>query len=184
MMRARVVALALVGAVLLAPFASAQTFDGRLRNPQTGQVDCTGLECVRDALLGVVVSIFSAIGLGLALIFNVLFSGFASGPLKAMWDAFTGALGGIGASLGELFGSFGNGARNAFGVAYQNLADSLSWFGPLAPLVAAGVILGVIALVLWVVSLVIDRANDPLPGPVERLVDTDDEDDDDDDGGR
>lgn len=172
----RVHAVAVALAVLLVmPVAAAETFDARLP-------DCKGFECITDALTGGAVQIVSAIGLGLAAIGSALFAGFATLVITPFLAIFGSAFGGIGASLGELGGGFFSGATEAFRSSYKGLADfNTRWAGPFGPVVTSAIVLGVLAMLGFAVILLFDRANDILPGWLERVVDSDDEDDDDDD---
>lgn len=172
---AATVALIVLFSLILTPTALAQagqTNDARLR-------DCNNAQCIIDALLGGFVQVISSIFLGIADIGRTLFSGFATDVLAAFFGMFGAFFGGLAVSLQSLGGALFNGVGQTFTAAYAQLEKSLRFFGPLAPLLATGVVLGVIGMIGYAVIYALDRGNDPLPGFVERFVDTDDEDDED-----
>lgn len=170
-------ALALVVLVTLSPTGAAA--EGTNTDPRLP--DCTDLNCIAQAFLGGIVRIFGSIFIGLASIGTALLGGFADLVIKPFLGIFGGFFGGLGTSLANLAGAIFGDVGGAFREAYFQLSSSLRFTGPAAPLVATGVVLGVLAMIGYAIVLMFDRANDILPGPLERLVDTDDEDDDDDD---
>lgn len=176
-LRSVIVAAAIVALVVLLATPTAAAQDARLAN-------CNNASCIIDTMLGGLVRIVSSVFLGLAGIGTSLLQGFADLVITPFLGIFGGFFGGLGKSLSNLGGAIFNDVGGAFSTAYTQLADSLRFFGPAAPLVATGVVLGILGMLAYAVVVAFDRANDPLPGFLERLVDPDDEDDDDDDAGR
>jgi hypothetical protein len=134
--------------VLASPMASASC----LNNGPTGGSTCQG---INDTIVGGFQFFIEEITLGIAYIGHGIFIGvidFVVTPFLGIWgDLF----GGIGQSLGEGASGFFNGARDAFRSAYQQLAGSLRFFGPLAPIVTAGVVVVIIVMLIFMTSFIV-----------------------------
>lgn len=106
-----------------------------------------------------------------------IFLGFIDMVVKPFFGIFEGFFKGIGSGLQtgsqSIFADIGTSINKA----YETMTDSLSGFGPLAPLVVVLVFLGIVWLFLLSVSALIRAVADNfLPEPIEkRLKDDDDE---------
>jgi hypothetical protein len=135
------VALAIATTIFLSvPSASASCVDDN---------SCTD---VGSALQGGFAYIVERLFSGAVAVFGGIFGGFVDLVVKPFLGIFGGFFGGIGAGLNSAGNGLFAGAAGAMGAAYARLAESLFWAGPLAPILAAFVILAVIVMVVLVVG--------------------------------
>ena len=94
----------------------------------------------------------------MAFVFDSLFLGFFRLVVNPFLGIFGGFFGGLGAGFAAAAGSFFIGAQAGMAVAYGQLIESLHFFGPLAPIFAAGVILVIAFMVIIAVGFLFKLA--------------------------
>lgn len=161
--RALLALLALVLSVTIVPTAAATHVAGL---PHCDDI----ATCIPQTIVGGIAYIFGQFFAGIGNIVKEVVSGFATYIVKPFLNIFTALFNGFAQGLAPLGKETFSGAADSFKTAYGHLQSSLTWFGPLAPLAAALVILGVIGLVVLFAGWLFDRAANLLPEKVERTL--------------
>ena len=160
------VALGLAIALAVTPTAAATHVAGL---PHCESPSYPG-ECIVNALLGGILAVIAAIGLGIAGIFRAALDGFATFVISPFLRVFEFFFGGLGEGLANLGKESFSGAGDSFRDSYGALSSTLGFFGPFAPIVATLVILGVLALFLMFAGWVFNKAANVLPQGAEEVL--------------
>lgn len=174
--RAAIVAALLVALTMAAPAAIAQNSTAGGSNDDVFGLntlpDCSGegAGCIVTAILSSIAGFFLAVGVSVASIITSVGNGIAVRVILPFLGIFAGFFTGLGEGLGALGRDAFAGGGEAFRGSYQTLTSSLEVFGIAAPLVAAVVVLGVIALILLAVRWALAGAVNLLPEPLEKVL--------------